>query len=122
MMSDRDHAEPGAFPGAQTPDREHMVDVGGLELMVHEWGDADAPPFFFVHGGMDFARTYDEFAPRIAAHGWRVIAWDQRGHGDSDHAALYGWDADLRDAMAVMDEISAGRPAPVLGHSKGGSL
>ncbi len=122
MSEQREPAELGAYPGAQTPDRQHMVDVGGLRLAVHEWGDVDAPPFFFVHGGMDFGRTYDEFAPRIAAHGWRVVVWDQRGHGDSEHAALYGWDADLRDAMAVMDEISAGRPAPVLGHSKGGSL
>ncbi len=113
--------ELGFFPGAQTPDREYKVDVGGLRVAVHEWGDADAPPFFLVHGGMDFARTYDVFAPKIAAAGWRVVSWDQRGHGDSDHAALYGWDADLRDAMAVFDSVTD-EPAPVLGHSKGGSL
>jgi pimeloyl-ACP methyl ester carboxylesterase len=113
--------ELGFFPGAQTPDREYMVDVGGLRVAVHEWGDADAPPFFLVHGGMDFARTYDVFAPKIAAAGWRVVSWDQRGHGDSEHAALYGWDADLRDAMAVFDSVTD-EPAPVLGHSKGGSL
>ena len=57
----------------------------------------------------------------MAAAGWRVVAWDQRGHGDSDHAPLYGWDADIRDAMAVMDAVTQ-RPAPVIGHSKGGSL
>ena len=101
----------GAFPGAQAPDRQHMLDVGGgLRVAVHEWGDADAPPFFFVHGGFDFGRTYDVFAPRIAAAGWRVITWDQRGHGDSDHAALYGWDADLRDAMVVLDTLGGDRP------------
>ena len=111
----------GAYPGAITPDREYPLDVGGLHIAIHEWGDEHAPPFFFVHGGFDFARTYDVFAPKIAAAGWRVVAWDQRGHGDSDHAALYGWDADLRDAMAVYDSITD-RPAPVLGHSKGGSL
>jgi pimeloyl-ACP methyl ester carboxylesterase len=113
--------ELGFYPGAQTPDREYNVDVCGLHLAVHEWGDEDDPPFFFVHGGMDFARTYDVFAPKIAAAGWRVVSWDQRGHGDSEHAALYGWDADLRDAMAVMDSVTD-RRAPVLGHSKGGSL
>ena len=31
------------------------------------------------------------------------------------------WDADIRDAMAVMDAITQ-QPAPVIGHSKGGSL
>jgi pimeloyl-ACP methyl ester carboxylesterase len=70
---------------------------------------------------MDFARTYSEFAPRLARAGWRVVAWDQRGHGDSEHAALYGWDADIRDAIGVMSHITR-RPAPVIGHSKGGAL
>jgi pimeloyl-ACP methyl ester carboxylesterase len=50
-----------------------------------------------------------------------VVAWDQRGHGDSEHTALYSWDADVRDALAVMDTISA-RPIPVVAHSKGGNL
>ena len=27
-------------------------------------------------------------APLLAAGGWRVVCWDQRGHGDSEHAAL----------------------------------
>jgi len=111
-----------SFPGARAPDRQYRIDANGIGLATYEWGDADAPPLLCVHGGFDFARTYDVFAPLLAAGGWRVVSWDQRGHGDSDHAALYGWDADLRDAMVVMDTLGAGRPAPVLGHSKGGSL
>jgi pimeloyl-ACP methyl ester carboxylesterase len=111
----------GDFPGAIAPERQHKIDVGGLGLAVHEWGEEAAPPLFLVHGGFDFGRTYEVFAPKLAAAGWRVIAWDQRGHGDSDHAALYGWDADIRDAMAVLDAITQA-PAPVIGHSKGGSL
>jgi pimeloyl-ACP methyl ester carboxylesterase len=66
--------ELGYFPGAQTPDRQRTVDVGGLRLAVHEWGDADAPPFFFVHGGFDFASTYNNLAPMIAAAGSHVNA------------------------------------------------
>ena len=56
------------------------------------------------------------------AGGWRVVSWDQRGHGDSDRAPLYSWDADLRDALAVFDHVSPGRPVPVVGHSKGGGM
>ena len=99
---------------ASTPD--------GLGIAVHEWGDADAPPLLLVHGGFDFARTFDAFAPLLAAAGWRVVAWDQRGHGDSDHAHLYSWDADLRDAAAVFDHVAGRRAVPVIGHSKGGAL
>lgn len=111
----------GGFPGVVVPDREYHLDAGGVPIAVHEWGSEQADPLFLVHGGFDFARTFDVFAPKLAASGWRVVAWDQRGHGDSAHAALYSWDGDIRDAMAVMDAI-ASRPAPVVGHSKGGSL
>ncbi len=75
------------FPGAQRPDRHHWVDSYGVHIAVCEWGDASAPPLFLVHGGSDFAGTFDVFAPKLAANGWRVISWDHRGHGDSDHAA-----------------------------------
>ncbi len=111
----------GSYPGAVAPERRYRVDVGGFELAVYEWGDERNEPLFLVHGGFDFARTYEVFAPRLAAAGWRVITWDQRGHGDSDHALLYSWEADLRDATMVMDAVTS-RPAPVVGHSKGGAM
>lgn len=118
MSSAADHAQ---FPGAVAPERSYRVDADGIGIAVHEWGPDDADPLFLVHGGFDFGRTYDQFAPKLAAAGWRVVAWDQRGHGDSEHAALYGWDGDVRDAIAVMGAVTR-RPAPVIGHSKGGAL
>lgn len=110
-----------SFPGARRPDRTRRVDSSGLSLAVHEWGDPSAPPVMLVHGGFDFAGTYDGFAPLLADAGWRVVAWDQRGHGRSEHAALYSWDADIRDAVAVMDSVTL-EPLPVVGHSKGAAI
>jgi len=110
-----------SYPGARPPDRVRRVDAHGVSLAVHEWGDAGAPPLGLVHGGFDFARTFDVFAPMLADAGWRVVAWDQRGHGDSDYAELYSWETDVRDAVAVLDSIGSA-PLPVVGHSKGGSL
>lgn len=109
------------FPGARRPDRVRRVDSSGIGLHVCEWGDPDDPPLFVAHGGFDFTGTYDVFAPLLAAAGWRVVSWDQRGHGDSEWAALYTWDADVRDAAAVLDSIGPG-PVPFLGHSKGGAI
>ena len=109
------------YPGAQAPDRERDVVVGGVRIAVHEWGSEQDDPIFLVHGGFDFGRTYDVFAPLLAAAGWRVITWDHRGHGDSAQCALYSLDADLRDMIGVMASTTS-RPAVVIGHSKGGAM
>jgi pimeloyl-ACP methyl ester carboxylesterase len=90
-------------------------------IAVYEWGKETDPVIFLVHGGSDFAGTFDVFGPLIAAAGWRVVTWDHRGHGDSDHAALYSWDADIRDALSVMSSAT-NQAAPVVAHSKGGAL
>ena len=109
------------FPGARRPDRRRVLDLGCLRLAVYEWGDPEAPPLLLAHGGFDFAGTFDVFAPLLAEGGWRVVSWDQRGHGDSDPAALYSWDADVRDAAAVLDSVTHER-VPFIGHSKGAGL
>jgi pimeloyl-ACP methyl ester carboxylesterase len=109
-------------PEARTPDREYRIDAGGVGIALHEWGDADASPLMLAHGGFDFGRTFDTFAPLMADAGWRVVSWDHRGHGDSDHAHLYSWDADLRDAATVFDHVALRTPVHVIGHSKGGAL
>lgn len=117
----RSEAGEPSFPGARRPDRFRTVASGGIRLAVWEWGDVDAPPVLFTHGGFDFAGTFDALAPLVADAGHRVVSWDQRGHGDSEHAHLYSWDADLRDALAVLDSIGP-EALPVVGHSKGGAL
>lgn len=109
------------YPGARRPDRRRWVDAHGLRLAVHEWGDPDGPPLLLAHGGFDFAGTFSVFAPKLADAGWRVVCWDQRGHGDSEHAVLYNWDADVRDALVVLDATTR-HPIPFVGHSKGGSV
>lgn len=114
-------ADGSSYPGARVPDRLRTVTSSGLAIATYEWGDEAAPPLLLAHGGLDFARTFDVFAPLLADGGWRVVAWDHRGHGDSEQAVLYSWSADVRDAVAVLDSVSR-TPLPVLGHSKGGGL
>ena len=110
-----------AFPQARRPDRVRDVSSAGLRLATYEWGDEDAPALLLAHGGFDFAGTFDIFAPILAEAGFRVVSWDQRSHGDSEHAAMHNWDADVRDALAVLDSVSPDA-VPVVGHSKGGGL
>ena len=121
MGAEGSSTDQASFPGARAPDRRREVDAGGVRLSVYEWGDEAAPPVMLVHGGFDFARTYDAFAPRIADAGFRVVSWDHRGHGDSEHAQLYSWVADERDMLAVVDSTTR-QPCAAIGHSKGGSM
>jgi len=104
------------------PDRVRVLDAGPAqpELRVIEWGEPISPPLALVHGGGDFARSFDGFAPRLAARGWRVTSWDHRGHGRSGRTGLYGYGADLRDASTVLTSVADGAPVVLVGHSKGG--
>jgi pimeloyl-ACP methyl ester carboxylesterase len=110
------------FPGARRPDRSWWVSSGGVRLATYAWGDPSAPVLLAAHGGFDFAGTFDVFAPLLVDAGWQVVSWDERGHGCSDHAVLYSFPADLRDVVAVLDDVSPDEPVAVLGHSKGGGL
>jgi len=116
-----DEAAAARYPGARRPERQRFVSCHGLRLAVCEWGEPDAPAILLAHGGFDFARTFDVFAPLLASAGYRVVSWDQRGHGDSDHAELYSWEADVRDMLAVVDSIGP-EPLVLVGHSKGGAI
>src|SRR4051794_9300548 len=117
-LDDEARAARAAIPGARRPDRRWEIAGAGVRLTIAEWGDPNAPPVLVAHGGVDLIRTLDGCAPMLADAGWRVIGWDQRGHGESSHADLYSWDADLRDAVAVLDAVATA-PIPVVGHSKG---
>lgn len=111
----------GLPDGVRRPDRRRVLSSTGVQISVAEWGDEDAPPILMAHGGFDFAETLNRFAPMLADGGYRVVCWDQRGHGDSQWAHLYSWDADTRDGAAVLATLPDG-PIPFVGHSKGGSL
>jgi pimeloyl-ACP methyl ester carboxylesterase len=65
--------------------RDHTVLLHGTRLHYTEWGDPAAPPVILLHGVTGHARTWDDEA-RALSGSRRVLALDQRGHGDSDPA------------------------------------
>jgi pimeloyl-ACP methyl ester carboxylesterase len=107
------------YPGAVAPARQRFVPSLRLRLNVVEWGDVDAPPLLLTHGFYDHARSFDVFAPRLAER-YRVLALDSRGHGDSDWPDAYTWLTDVLDVVNVLRDL--GRPAHLVGHSRGGGL
>jgi pimeloyl-ACP methyl ester carboxylesterase len=67
----------------------------------------------------DHGRGFDVLAPLLAGR-FRVVAMDARGHGESGWADGYTWLADVLDVVGVLRAL--GRPAHLVGHSKGGGV
>lgn len=91
-----------------------------LTLVGDAWGAPDAPPVLFLHGGGQTRHAWSGSCAVVAAHGWRAIALDQRGHGESGRAPHGDYeDADFaQDVVAVVRAL--GRPVVLVGASLGG--
>lgn len=85
-----------------------------------EWGRPDARPLVTLHGGNQSAHSWDLVSLHLADR-FRVLALDQRGHGDSEWArdGDYTSRSMARDARAFVAELAL-EPPIVIGHSMGG--
>ncbi len=93
----------------------------GLEIVGDVGGPERGPVVMLLHGGGQNRHAWKGSGAALAAHGYRVVALDARGHGDSawDPAADYDMETLARDLLAVIDQLGADRPA-VVGASLGG--
>lgn len=98
--------------------RTRRIESDGLELAVETFGTG--PPLIFAHGLTgNRSNTRDQLAP--LADRYRIIAFDQRGHGDSTPITdplLYDAERMANDIVAVMDAMDIER-AVVGGQSMG---
>jgi pimeloyl-ACP methyl ester carboxylesterase len=108
--------------GLPEPDRAAFADLGRTRIRLWQWGDPADPPVLLLHGGWDHGRMWDGIAPRLAALGYHVNAWDARGHGDSGrlHSSGAYWSMFVLDAALVARRLGA--PVRVIGHSFGGGV
>src|SRR4029077_11954901 len=90
----------------------------GLNLHYLDWGGEGAPLLLLVHGMRDHARSWDWTARAFRQAGWRVVAPDLRGHGDSDWSpdGAYLSSYHLLDLADLIDALGASDLA-IVGHS-----
>ena len=100
----------------------------GLALHGRHWPcDEATGTIVVVHGLGEHVGRYEHVAANLNAAGWRVVGFDQRGHGASEgeRGRLHRADDLLADLAAVVDAIRGGSsaspgPLVLLGHSLGG--
>ena len=87
-----------------------------MQLHIRSWGSGERWALL-IHGVSADSLGWAEFAEHFVGRGWRVVAPDLRGHGESPrgHYSL----AEL--AADVVESVPAG-PDLALGHSLGGAL
>ncbi|WP_068278407.1 alpha/beta fold hydrolase [Aldersonia kunmingensis] len=103
------------------PEVIEVTSADGTRLRVHGYGPADAAPIVLSHG---WTCSIEYWYPQINALAgeYRVIAYDQRGHGGSAVGkAKFSTDVLADDLAAVLAAtVPEGRQAVIAGHSMGG--
>jgi 3-oxoadipate enol-lactonase len=97
-----------------------FAEVNGQRLRFDDTG-GEGPPVIFSHG---FLMDREMFAPQAAvlAPDFRVIAWDERGFGETefDGEPFTYWDS-ARDCLGLLDHLGI-EEAVLGGMSQGGFL
>jgi lipase len=92
-----------------------------VQLHLHEWGDAAAPPVVCLHGVTAHGRRFRKLAEERLAARFRVLAPDLRGHGFSDWDPPWTISTHVHDLIETLDGAGI-RRAAFVGHSFGGRL
>mgnify|MGYP001157303405 FL=1 len=83
-----------------------IVHANNLNFRYLEWGNPNNPIILMLHGFAQQAHSWD-FVALSFADRYRIIALDQRGHGDSDWAVDgdYTPDAQEKDIAAIVKKL-----------------
>ncbi|WP_198968725.1 alpha/beta fold hydrolase [Xylophilus sp. ASV27] len=112
------------LPGTPRP-KLAWTGAHGNRLCGDSWGDPSAPPVVLLHGGGQTRHSWRRTALSLAQAGYHAVAYDARGHGDSDWVPSgdYGDAAMAQDLACVLRGIAgagaAARPV-LIGASMGG--
>lgn len=95
------------------------VEANGLRF--HLVDEGDGPPVVLLHGFPDTSAVWRHQLPMLTAAGFRVIAPDMRGRGQSDRPTdvdSYGLTNIVADVTGILDALGLER-AHVVGHDWG---
>jgi pimeloyl-ACP methyl ester carboxylesterase len=103
---------------------DELIEMRGLRFHYRDWPSSrpDAPSLVLLHGYTGHARSWDAFAEAMTDR-YRVLALDQRGHGETGWAGVghYGIDAMTEDLRSFVAALGL-RGFTLLGLSMGGMV
>lgn len=105
---------------ALSPQRVTYHIDGGVTLIGDAWGDAQAAPILFLHGGGQTRHAWGGTARTLARQGWHTVSLDLRGHGDSSWSPDGDYTIDLfvKDIRQIIGRFQ--QPPVLVGASLGG--
>jgi pimeloyl-ACP methyl ester carboxylesterase len=102
--------------------RDELIELRGLRFHYRDWAaeTRESPTLVLLHGYTGHARSWDAFAASMSAD-YRVLALDQRGHGETQWAApdSYGMMEMVADLEAFVNAMGLDQ-FTLLGLSMGG--
>ena len=95
--------------------------ANGLMIAGDTWGEPDGPLVVLQHGGGQTRHAWKGAGERLGRAGYHVLAFDARGHSDSEWApdGVYSSDDMVEDLCCVVSALGGGRPV-LVGASMGG--
>jgi pimeloyl-ACP methyl ester carboxylesterase len=110
----------GATPAHAEGEITHrFVDVNGIKLHIAEQGEG--PLVILCHGWPEFWYSWKEQIPVLAKNGYRVVAPDMRGYGQSsapEDIAAYSLFDTVGDMVALVKALGE-QKAIIVGHDFG---
>lgn len=97
--------------------------ANGVRIAADYWGNPNGPLVILQHGGGQTRHAWKRAGESLGAAGYHAVAFDARGHGDSDWApdGQYGQDVMVEDLQCVIGALGNKRPV-LVGASMGGGI
>lgn len=116
-----------AAPGPRLTDTAWIA-ADGRRMPLTRWSGEGEPRgiVLALHGFSEHRRIFFALAPPLAAAGYYVYAYDQRGFGDTASRGFWAGEAalvdDARTAYRLLRLRYPDTPVHLLGHSMGGAI
>ena len=92
--------------------------ANGIRFNALAAGPADGPLVLFLHGFPELARSWRHQLPALGGAGYRAVAPDMRGYGDTEMRGPYDVGTLVRDVTGLIAALGRER-AVVVGHDWG---